>query len=314
MTLNNGHGYHSFLVEEYKRPKFEVKIDPVEGEYRLNDQITVKGTAKAYAGSNVDNASLKYRVVRSTVFPHWWYFCRWYLPPAPEIEITNGTGKTDEKGAFTFQFNAIPDRTISKESDPKFHYTVYADVTDINGETHSAQHTVVVGYTSLNLSVAVPAQVDKASKDTLLINTTNLAGKYQYAKGTIAVHKLTYPERLLRERKWKQPDRHHYAKEDYVKAFPFDPFADENNMTTWKKEKEVFKLSFDTKKDSLFQFTSLKNWQPGQYVLEAHSKDRYGTPVKEIKYFTVYSTKGKTVPQHTFDWFTLPLKRPIGGT
>ncbi len=305
MTLNNGHGYTSFLVEEYKRPKFEVTIDSVEGEYRLNDRITVKGTAKAHAGSNVDNASFSYRVVRNTVFPHWWYFCRWFLPPAPEVEIANGSGTTDEKGAFTVQFKALPDRTVSKESDPKFHYTVYVDVTDINGETHSAQHTVIAGYTSLNLSVAVPEQVNKAKKDTILINTTNLAGTYQYAQGTITVHKLTPPDRLLRVRKWDQPDRHHYTKDDYVNAFPFDPYRDESNVTTWEKGKEVYKRSFDTKKDSLFMFKSLKKWEPGQYVLEAHTKDRYGTPVKDIKYFTVFSTKEKAVPQHTFDWFAL---------
>jgi uncharacterized protein YfaS (alpha-2-macroglobulin family) len=43
MTIRNGSGEVSFSVEEYKRPKFEVKFDTLKGAYRLNDVVTVKG-------------------------------------------------------------------------------------------------------------------------------------------------------------------------------------------------------------------------------------------------------------------------------
>jgi len=33
-------------VEDYKRPKFEVKFDEVKGSYRLGDAINMKGNAK----------------------------------------------------------------------------------------------------------------------------------------------------------------------------------------------------------------------------------------------------------------------------
>jgi hypothetical protein len=39
----------NFSVEEYKRPKFLVEISKPTGTYRLNENITVNGTAKAYA-------------------------------------------------------------------------------------------------------------------------------------------------------------------------------------------------------------------------------------------------------------------------
>ncbi|MBK9337164.1 MAG: hypothetical protein IPM98_11550 [Lewinellaceae bacterium] len=70
-----------FNVEEYKRPKFEVTFKPVEGAYRVNDAVTVRGEAKNYAGSVVDGAKVRYRVVRQARFPwwDWWRISKPYL-------------------------------------------------------------------------------------------------------------------------------------------------------------------------------------------------------------------------------------------
>ena len=38
--ISNENGSQYFRVEEYKRPKFEVKFDPVKGSYSLNDKVT----------------------------------------------------------------------------------------------------------------------------------------------------------------------------------------------------------------------------------------------------------------------------------
>jgi uncharacterized protein YfaS (alpha-2-macroglobulin family) len=58
-----------FNVEEYKRPKFYVEVLKPTGTYRLFDSITVTGTSKAYAGNNIDGATVKYRVVRKVRYP-----------------------------------------------------------------------------------------------------------------------------------------------------------------------------------------------------------------------------------------------------
>lgn len=305
MTITSKTGWHSILVEEYKRPKFEVTIDTIKGEYRLNDEITITGKAKAYAGSPIDNARITYRVVRRAIFPPWWFWCPWFFPTKPEMEITNGTGKTDEKGTFAVTFQALPDKSISKKAEPKFNYTVYVDVTDINGETHSAKQNVVVGYTALTLSVNIPQQLDKSSKEKFLIKTTNLADEYQHAKGNITIHKLKHPERLQRKRLWPQPDLHLIPEKDFKKTFPLDPYKDEDDVTKWDKGEKVFETGFNTRKDSLLKIRRLKKWTPGQYVLEAKTKDKHGEEVKDMKYITVYSTTDKKVPVHAFDWFTV---------
>ncbi len=315
MSITNTHGWHSFLVEEYKRPKFEVTADPIKGEFRLNDKITVYGTAKAYAGSVVDNAAVKYRVVRSTMFPYWWCWSPWFRPAEPEMEITSGDGKTDENGKYSVAFTAIPDKSVSKKGDPKFSYTVFVDVTDINGETHSAEHTVVIGYTALNLSVNIPLQLDNNTKENFTITATNLAGERAIASGKVVVHALQHPSRLIRPRLWTQPDLRLIPEKEFAESFPLDPWKDELNITTWGKGDKVLETAFNTETDTLLKIDKLNKWEPGQYVLEATSKDRFGEPVKDIKYFTVFSTTAKKVPVHGLDWFTLlQTKGEVGDT
>nr|MBP7497141.1 hypothetical protein [Bacteroidales bacterium] len=77
MYITDKIGLASFSVEEYKRPKFEVTYNPVAGSFRLGETLTVKGTAMAYAGFPIDNATVKYNVRRVARFPffnEWW--CR----------------------------------------------------------------------------------------------------------------------------------------------------------------------------------------------------------------------------------------------
>ena len=69
MFIRNSSGSVYFSVEEYKRPKFEVKFDPVEGSFKLGETVKVNGNAKAYAGSNIDGAEVTYRVTRQASFP-----------------------------------------------------------------------------------------------------------------------------------------------------------------------------------------------------------------------------------------------------
>ncbi|MGD0711334.1 MAG: alpha-2-macroglobulin family protein [Bacteroidales bacterium] len=303
--ITNGVGSQYFSVEEYKRPKFEVIIDTVKGTYKLNDIVTVKGLAKAYAGNVIDNADVKYRVVRTATFPYWFYWWWGYYPSSPEMEIINGTTTTDDKGEFSVSFKAIPDLSVSKKYTPTFTYTVYADITDINGETHSAQKYVEVGYKALNLSVNIPAQLDKEGKDYFYLYTTNLNGDKEPAAGTIKIYKLKQPDKVFRERQWTKPDKYIMSKEDYYAAFPNDLYDDENNMYKWDKGEQVFEMNFQTPKDTAIIIKNLPDWKQGAYVVEARSKDKYGEDVDYYSYFTVFGLKEKQTPDNSINYFSI---------
>jgi uncharacterized protein YfaS (alpha-2-macroglobulin family) len=292
---NDGSGQVDFSVEEYKRPKFEVGFNPVTASFRLNDQIKAEGFARAYSGANIDGASVKYRVTRVANFPTWWWY-RWgNYPSSPELEILHGNAVTDAEGKFAVDFTAIPDLSIDRSSDPTFTYRVDADVTDINGETHSSSTSITVGYKSLLISATV-GNVNKDDKDLkkeFTINTTNLAGLFQAARGKIVISKLRSPNKTFRNRFWAQPDRQLYSREEYYKLFPHDLFDDETNKFKWQKEQEVLSQSFDTDKSKAFAITDLEKWKEGEYVLEITSKDKDGNDIHELSYFTVFAPSSK---------------------
>lgn len=302
---NDNSGTTTFSVEEYKRPKFEVTFDPIKGSFRLNEQIHATGHAQAYSGANIDGAAVSYRVVREVNFPFWWW-CRWgYYPAPPQTEITNGATQTDADGKFSIDFKAIPDLTVDRASDPTFGYTIYADVTDINGETHSSTTYVAVGYKALQVNVPM----NNINKDSLgvtnefNIQTTNLAGEFEPASGQIKIYSLKAPSKTFRQRMWLQPDRQLYTKDEYYKLFPHDLYDDENNKFKWERGKEVFTLNFDTEKKKTFDIAGLKEWNTGEYVLEITSTDKYGQAVKEVSYFTVFSPSAKTIPTPQVHYF-----------
>src|SRR4029079_9263343 len=114
----------SFSVEEYKRPKFYTEFDKVKGSYRVNDTVHITGFAKAYAGNNIDGATVHYRVTRVARFLYPWMFWRKGFPQTNPLEITNGEITTDAGGKFTIKFVAIPDLSLDKNTDPFFDYKV----------------------------------------------------------------------------------------------------------------------------------------------------------------------------------------------
>ncbi len=303
-TIKDTHGSISVQVEEYKRPKFEVSFNPIEGSYRLNEKITAIGKAKAYSGAVIDGAEVKYRVVRRASFPYWY---RWWIPSpsSPEMEITNGIAKTNEKGEFEFEFTAIPDLSLSSDQKPQYTYTLYADVTDISGETRSSQSSVNVGYVALLASVNVFDEVNKDSTANWRVNTTNLGGQFEAADVQITIHELKQPERVFRSRRWNQPDQFVMTQEEYYSTFQHDIYADENQAVNWEKGKKIFEQSFKTAKDSKIAPSNVKDWSVGKYVLELTSKDKYGEEVKFLKYFNVYSFLADEIPLKEAFWHTL---------
>jgi uncharacterized protein YfaS (alpha-2-macroglobulin family) len=296
LVNNDGSGETSFSVEEYKRPKFEVGFNPITASFKLNEQIKAEGFAKAYSGANIDGATVKYRVVRVANFPFWWWY-RWgHYPASAQMEIVNGVTKTDENGKFIVDFQAIPDLSVDRASDPTFNYTVYADVTDINGETHSSSTTIAVAYKSLLVGISmIDIDKNKPGKTQFDIITTNLAGQFQAAKGQIKIFALKSPERAFRQRLWQQPDRSLYSREEYYSLFPHDLFEDEANRFKWARQKEVLSKNFDSEKSKVLDMPEVLKWNEGEYVAEIVSKDKDGNEVKEVSYFTVFNTASKAL-------------------
>lgn len=293
MHLQNESGSAYFSVEEYKRPHFEVVVDPVKGAYRVNDSVDVVGHARSFSGAAVDGAEVKYRVVRSARFPWWWWCWYGYYPQSPTVEIANGVVMTDDTGGFVVPFKAHPDKAVPRTSQPIFTYTIYTDITDITGETHSGTGYANVGYNTIEVSTYVSDMVEKSSTDSITVAANNLNGQPEPTDVAVTIHKLEEPSVVYRTREWERPDQFIYKKEDWAKWFPSDPYDNENDYTTWKKGAQVYSATINSGKPGKFAVDKTK-WESGRYVIELNAKDKYGQPARDVRYFTIYGEKEKT--------------------
>jgi hypothetical protein len=135
------------------------------------------------------------------------------------MEIASGTSVTDNNGQFRITFKAIADPDISKELSPIFTYTVYVDVTDINGETQRGETSVSVGYAAMVITTNVEDHVNTDEGLKLEIKTTNLNGEPEAAKGSISINRIIQPKQVLFSRKWARPDKFTMTREEFNKIF-----------------------------------------------------------------------------------------------
>ncbi|HEY5369680.1 MAG TPA: alpha-2-macroglobulin family protein [Hanamia sp.] len=294
----------SISVEEYKRPKFYTEFEKAKESYRVGDTVRVTGFAKAYAGNNIDGAKVSYRVTRVARFLYPWMFWRTIMPRTQSLETTHGEITTDADGNFRIKFVAIPDLTLDPKTDPVFDYKLEADVTDINGETRSAEIIVPIGYKALDLDISLP-QGDMINLDSLksiLVSSKNLSGEPETVNADVKIYKLQTPERLIRERLWPEPDEFVYTKKEYIQYFPLDEYKDETNKESWEKRELVYEKNDSTNShDSKFTIRDSRFTQ-GWYLAEATAKDRYGQEVKDVKYFQVYANKSSSLPAPAYVW------------
>jgi uncharacterized protein YfaS (alpha-2-macroglobulin family) len=285
-----------FSVEEYKRPKFTASIEKPKGTYRLNDSITVTGTAKALAGNLIDGAKVKYRVVRKVQYPVWSGFSSYYrggFRNNDETEIANGESVTDTKGEFNIKFKAIPDATVAKADQPVFYYEVSADVTDINGETRSANTSVAVAYQALQLNIVQEEKLPADSFKKLTIRSTNMNDIFETAEVNVSVTKVQSPNKIFRERYWGMPDQFVMSADEYHSVFPYDIYKDEDQISNWPLKDKVADITDSTKENSAFNFQHSK-FEAGWYKIVATTKDKYGELVKAEKYIQLTAPSANT--------------------
>jgi hypothetical protein len=320
-SVNEDYGgeYHtSIRVEEYKRPKFEVKLLKPKELFRVGDVVKVVGNASNYAGSVVDGATVQYRVVRNARFPYW--RGAWWMPEpqSPEKEIARGRVKSDVKGEFTIEFSAMPDKSLLPKDLPIFTYSVFVDVTDISGETHSANTSIVAGYVAMDIRLSVPERIESAELQKphiITISTMNLNNEALSTQGTVRLEKLTPPERITRYRFLPMPDRRIMSESEFVSAFPHDVFDNKNDREFWRVEKEILTHSFTTNAQGAYFLASepslastISKLPAGAYRIHAEVMDISGTKLVKTAYLTVFDTIAKKPALTNLHNDILPLK------
>ncbi|WP_146438967.1 alpha-2-macroglobulin family protein [Crateriforma conspicua] len=280
-VVDGPRGQANINVEEYKRPKFQVELEPQADQASLNQVVTATGKATAYTGAAINDAKVTWRVVRSVNYPVWWYWRCWWMPPqSSSQEIAHGTSMTDGSGRFEIEFTAKPDASVAKDSEPTFRYEIHADVTDTTGETRSDKRTISLGYTSLAASMTADDWLTADEPVSIRIRTTSLDGQPQAATGTVKIHRLVQPDQVTRQSLTRAPD-------------PFSPPAlfdegetkspdeiDPTNPNSWPLGDVVAETEFETNASG--QTTFKASLDAGIYRAVLTSRDDRGNEISAL--------------------------------
>ena len=291
--LNANRGSVTIRVEEYKRPTFEVTFEQPKEQYKLNQEVTVRGDVKAYAGFGLDDVEYTYRVVRKTSFPWrcWW----WWYPVVDDEQITHGKARTDENGKFAVTFNLKPSKTIAPEKQPMFTYEIEVTATSKQGETHADTYSIRAGYNEIAISTDLPRTIEKSDLGKYQITVSNLS--WQPAKSRISRKiyryddkaKINYFEAMQHLEVF---DRQLYRDEQLNKLFPEYSFYDKRTKTL-VDEAEIMV-------DDKAKFLEGKTLEPGEYVVELKSLDDPLAVTTEE--FTLYENQAQKMPYTALVW------------
>jgi uncharacterized protein YfaS (alpha-2-macroglobulin family) len=271
LTVPGGpRGSAMITVEEYKRPKFQVKLDSPEVAAKLGARVKLRGQATAYTGAAVNDAKVSWRVVRQVRYPVWWYWRCWWMQPqgGGSQEIAHGLSSTSASGAFDIEFVAAPDPSVSEESEPTFVYQVFADVTDTAGETRSTQRSVHVGYTALSATLSADNWLTDDKPTEITIQTTTLDDEGQSAAGRLTIYAVEQPESVTRQPLDGASGR---SRSDV------QPKADPSNPNSWPLGEAIDETDFETNAGG--KTTVKTELAAGMYRAKLETKDRFGKAV-----------------------------------
>lgn len=296
---------HTILVEEYKRPTFEVKLDTIKKEYKIDDEIIIYGNINAYSGAKISNAKVTYKITRTPNFPIW---CWWQNYNGDKKEISFGETTSKEDGSFDFSFIALADKSIDKNTYPTFNYEIEVDATDINGETRSSTSTIKIAYHSIDATINFPTVINKNDSNvSISIQTRNLNGQFVSTKSELKIHLLDAPKQVFRQQDWASPDQKYWSESEYRKLFPYDVYKTENDYRTWSFAKTLLQKEFTTELETRIDLENIQNWSQGKYKIELNCYDKNNQLIKSEHYFDVIDTKNKQLPYPQL--FTLQLDK-----
>ena len=174
-------GGANFRVEEYKKPEFEVSVEPGKSHAKLGEKVTAVINAKYYFGGAVTDANVKYKVFREEyrhsyyfpgrwdwlygpgygyawynyefypwwgrmrscyVPPHWWYgYYGGSAKPIREL-VQQGEARIGEDGTLEVEIDSS--KALKQHGDLDHRYVVQAEVRDSSRRTITGEGAVKV--------------------------------------------------------------------------------------------------------------------------------------------------------------------------
>jgi uncharacterized protein YfaS (alpha-2-macroglobulin family) len=222
----NSYGGGTFRVEEYKKPEFEVKISAPLEPVMLGEKITATIDANYYFGAPVIEATIKYKVLRTSYSAEWypparwdwlygkgyWWFANnylwypgwhkwgcerpwpwWMVRPEVQPELVAEAEIPIRDGRATIEIDTMVAKIMQGDTDHR--YEIIAEVTDLSRRTISGKGTVLVSRRAFK----VYAWTDRGHYRTgdvvsAFFHARTLDGKAVRGKGVLRLFQISYRE------------------------------------------------------------------------------------------------------------------------
>lgn len=270
-------GASGIRVEEYKRPTFEVSVEPATGDLRLNRPAELAGTARYYFGLPVTEGVVRWWVTREPVWPPWWGWWR-PMPSTQPVIVAGGDSELDADGRFAVHFTPTADEREAATG-VSYRFKLSAEVTDGAGETRSANRLMRLGFVTVELSLAAPTGfVDGADPAPLSVRRADLDGNPRAGVTRWHLRRLDQPAATLApaEQPLPPPEDDRYLSEADRRRPRLSPSYEPNQvLALWPAGEEVAAGTLEHGADGAAELT-LPALAAGAYRVELSSEDPFG--------------------------------------
>jgi hypothetical protein len=273
--------YQNFMVEEYRKPEFQVKIVPTQLDYTDGDTLKATISANYYFGG-----ALKHKKVTWTINAMDYYFSDyegewysftdngslWYCYEGCEQQqsfVTSGEGTLDDNGNLTI---SVPLSLKGNNIDQL--YTLEATIEDSSHQTVSNRETVKIHKGNYMIGVrSEDYALNKGDSGNFKVLLLDLNKKPVQGKQVKVA---------LYERVWNQVQKKNIDNEFYTEYEPKDTLLQEKTVTTDDTGKAKGSFTFE---------------KGGEMVIKASVQDEKGR--------TLQSSTSVYVSDKTFiSWYT----------
>ena len=259
--------YHTILVEEYKRPGFEVKEVKSQAATSRKETSILTASAIGLAGNVLNDIDYSYSVERTVARPR----CYWWPIREDYYTIKKGKGKTDNDGQAKVEFNDVAE-VYNVDQYSMLTYKVTINFTDQTGESHELIKYYSFSDQEYYITIESPEVVQNANVIKIRAYTAN--NDSTSAKGKLYVYQ------------YKLPDILEFKNFDDEEVSGYEEF----DLSRYQLIKT---LDFATS-----QHLDLK-LEGGDYLLSAQSTTKSGQKVRFDKVISVADfDKGKFGGQH----------------
>lgn len=282
--------FKRFGVEEYKRPKFEVNFEPVKEEYKYGQTIELKGKATTFSGIALNNTKVNYEIKKQNIRGR--YF--WWYPQGNDNEnAILGEALTNEKGEFVIRLELKKDERLKGIQIDN--YEINASVTDINGETQSADTQLKVASVSHYIKADEIKDVFSDENLKLKVETKNYNEQNLKKSYRVKLSKLQAPDRIFRNN-FKDAVQNFpiFSKEEFIRKFPHDLFDKNEEIKNWEISSPILN---DVRRHE--ESLDLGKLDAGDYQLELFNVEGKDT-IKTSQYFSVWDKNGLKADQKIF--------------